>query len=142
MGKLSRTKGTKGEREAIKVLAAELGDRIGDQLARNLQQTRDGGEGGDVLHLGLWCIEVKRAAVARHPGWWDQAVQQAGEHGIPVIMYRLDYAREWRIRMHIGFLLPIEFEDWPTEDLSGVVEMSVQAFCGLVREKAAAMEAA
>lgn len=131
MGKMSRDKGARGEREAIAVLADELGAKIGKQLSRNLQQTRDGGTGGDILSLGVWRIEVKRAQAPLYSVWWRQAVDQAGD-GVPVIMSRLDRQR-WQLRVHISDVLPDEFGDWPRDDFSGVMMMTVQAFCSLVR---------
>ena len=132
MGKMQRNKGAGGEREAIKVLGDHLGTAIEGRLKRNLAQTRDGG--ADLLGLGAWRIEVKRARIKRMAPWWTQAVEQVDEGRWPVVMYRIDFSREWRVCVHISDLSPTSFSDWPKEDLSGVVELSVQAFAAIVRE--------
>ena len=135
MGKMQRNKGAGGEREAIRVLGEQLGAVVETELKRNLQQTRDGG--ADLIGLGAWRIEVKRSKIKRMSPWWAQAVEQTDEGRWPVVMYRLDFSREWRACVHISDLSPTSFSDWPKDDLSGVVELSVQAFAAIVRERAA-----
>lgn len=83
MSKASRDKGARGEREALKLLGAELGE----MLTRNLEQTRDGG--GDCLCVKGWAIEVKRVESLSRPKWWRQAVEQAARVGAePMLLYR------------------------------------------------------
>lgn len=83
MGARSRRKGAAGEREALHLLGAELGE----SLARNLLQTREGG--GDCLQIEGWVIEVKRCEQLRRPSWWAQAVAQAEREGCrPMLLYR------------------------------------------------------
>jgi len=136
MGNMSRSKGARGEREAIQVLKDELGDVLASELRRNLAQTRDGGVVGDLLGLGPWAIEIKRASKPLFAAWWEQALEQSPDGYVPVLMYRLDHAREWRVRLHIADVLGAEFGDWPRADLSGCVEFTVQGFAALVRERA------
>ena len=132
MGKMQRNKGAGGEREAIRVLGEQLGASVETELKRNLQQTRDGGQ--DLIGLGPWAIEVKRSKIKRMAPWWTQAVEQAG-NGYPAVMYRLDFSREWKVCVHISDLSPYCFADWPKFDISGIVELSVQAFAALFRER-------
>ena len=56
-------KGKDGEREAARLLGVELGT----ELARNLNQHRDGGT--DLTGIPGWAIEIKRATKPRIKGW-------------------------------------------------------------------------
>lgn len=83
MSKSQRTKGARGELEALRL----LGEELGITLERNLQQTRNGG--GDCLMVKGWAIEVKRHERLSRPTWWAQAVRQAREAGVePMLLYR------------------------------------------------------
>lgn len=127
MGIKSRRKGAAGEREFINMLKDYLGD---DTIKRNLEQTRDGGQ--DALGIEGWALEVKRAAEPKLAAWWAQAVEQAKGRGEPALAYRLD-RKPWRV------IVPMcAFHPWmPSfghEDLDFCIEMSVPAFCAIVRE--------
>jgi hypothetical protein len=54
MGKTSRNKGRRGEREFLN----QLGDLIGQRLDRNLNQSDEGG--ADCICIKGWAIEIKR----------------------------------------------------------------------------------
>jgi hypothetical protein len=103
-GKASRDKGQRGEREVCQL----LGDLLGVDLSRTLDQTRDGG--ADIV-WELWAIEVKRRIKYTQGDvmkWWDQACQQAktlGKH--PVLLYRAD-REEWEC------LMPYSLEENPS----------------------------
>ena len=53
MGKASRQKGQRGEREVCQILA----EHLGGEFKRNLMQTQEGGF--DILGLDEYAIEVK-----------------------------------------------------------------------------------
>ena len=115
MGKASRTKGARGEREFLHL----LGDELGESLTRNLQQTREGG--ADCLQVVGWAIEVKRCERLSRPKWWAQAVEQAERAGAqPMLAYRQN-RQPWRVMCA-----------WPR---STVREMSLQEAAGVIREK-------
>ena len=127
MGIKSIRKGKVGEREFINLLKDYLGD---DAIKRNLDQTRDGGH--DVIGIDGWTIEIKRAAKPNLTAWWNQAVEQAIGNGEPVLAYRID-RRPWRVILSIGSIHP-EIPSFGY-DLDYCVEMSVLAFCSIVRER-------
>ena len=134
MGKTSRTKGAKGEREFCKVLSEEL-DFLGvdSALSRNLSQTRDGGH--DIAGLGQFAIEVKRAAVADVRSWWAQAVMQADDAGkFPVLAYRLD-RRSWRVVMHINDITHPDFALSANDGHEFTVEIGLALFAQVVADR-------
>ncbi len=91
MSASQRRKGAAGEREFLRELGAELGDC----LARNLQQTREGG--ADCLCVRGWAIEIKRQEALSRPAWWRQAVEQAERAGAqPMLAYRRN-REPWRV---------------------------------------------
>lgn len=94
MSAASRRKGADAEREVLKLLGAELGE----VLARNLSQTREGG--ADCLCVKGFAIEIKRQERLSRPTWWAQACQQANSVGAePMLLYRR--SREpWRALIH------------------------------------------
>ena len=91
MTAMQRRKGKAGELE----LARLLREHLGANVARNLEQTRQGG--ADLLGLPGWAVEVKRAARARLSDWWLQTCSQAEASGQrPALCYRLD-RHPWRV---------------------------------------------
>lgn len=92
MSASQRRKGAAGEREACKALA----DEFGLSVARNLDQTRDGGTD---IHLGPFQIEVKRRK--RIGGLYEWLGQAKGE--LPTLMLRADGK---------GWLVVMEFDKW------------------------------
>lgn len=134
MGKMQRTKGAAGEREFCKIFS----EMIGVELARNLMQTRNGGEGGDTTPLGPWAIEIKRAATPRIKDWWKQAVEQATNERIPVLAYRID-RHDWRIFLPIR-VLNSDNDLWigcSDARMEWGAEISLHAFAAIVREQVA-----
>jgi len=132
MGAMQRRKGADGERELI----ALLREHLGEELARNLDQARDGGADltGGVLLAG-YAIEVKRAAKPALKSWWEQAFSQA--YGIadgraPVLAYRLDRQR-WQFVMSIAEFIGGDWRYWP--GLEYTVAMGVEAFAAVVRDE-------
>lgn len=127
MGIKSRRKGARGELEFINLLKDYLGD---DTIRRNLEQTRDGGQ--DVLGVEGWAIEVKRAAKPNLAAWWAQAVEQAKDKGEPALAYRLD-RKPWRVVVPLC-VIERNMPSFGHTDMDYTVEMSVPAFCAIVRE--------
>jgi hypothetical protein len=102
MGRMSRNKGARGEREFLAMLGAELGE----MLTRNLQQTRGGG--ADCLMVKGWAIEVKRCESLSRPTWWRQAVEQAEREGVqPMLAYRRN-KEPWRVWIKEGCDISVE----------------------------------
>jgi len=89
LGKASRQKGQRGEREVCKLLA----EKLGGEYKRNLMQTQDGGY--DVLGLHGYAIEVKFQEKFQIEKWWKQTVEQA-EGKIPVLFFRKSHEC-WRV---------------------------------------------
>lgn len=93
MGKFSRSKGARGEREVVNMLREVLPH---EDIARNLQQSINGGS--DVILVPFY-IEVKKAKKLLLDKWWEQTLEQLPEsHFTPVLVYKKDYA-PWRARM-------------------------------------------
>jgi Holliday junction resolvase len=86
----ARTKGHSAEREFIHYLEK---NGITD-LARNLDQTRDGGP--DILGLPRLCIEVKRCEILNIEKWWQQTLNEIRGRQIPVLAYRQS-RKHWTI---------------------------------------------
>jgi len=74
MGKASRNKGARGERE----LAFLLSQWTGMSIQRKLGAAR---EGGSDIEWDGWSIEVKRAERLAIVKWWKQCVDQAFKEG-------------------------------------------------------------
>ena len=92
-GAMSRTKGARAEREVLKL----LGEELGQQLTRNLSQTREGG--ADCLDVRGFVIEVKRQERLNRLAWWRQACEQAEGKGEPMLLYRRN-GEPWTAWIH------------------------------------------
>ena len=105
-GLRSRNKGKAGERE----LARLLRDELGEQITRNLVQTRDGGR--DLIGLPGISLEVKRCERTEWPKWLEQAKAQSADGEYPVVAWRRN-GKPWRV----------------------FVEMDLAQFCEFARER-------
>lgn len=109
MGVNVRSKGATGERDAIRVVqtwadeVCELAGLPPVVLARNLEQSRSGG--CDVVGIDWLALEVKRHENLAIPGWWRQAVRQAGPGQVPVLMYRQNRT-PWKFRVALAAAHP------------------------------------
>lgn len=126
MGKInSRAKGASGELQVIEELKKLLPPEMTSGLARNLEQTRDGGH--DILGLGNWALEVKRYAEIKPADmerFWEQTLTQARKDAKrPALVFRQD-RREWRAVVTMGY--GDEYE-WTSE-------VSMKLFAHLVKE--------
>lgn len=100
---MARSKGQRGEREAIKVLQPvvnalyqQLG-RSPPLLERNLLQTRRGGY--DIVGVDWMALEVKRCETLHLESWWQQCLKSAAVGQEPILMYRKNRGK-WRIKMY------------------------------------------
>lgn len=123
MSIMQRRKGANGEREFINMLR----DDFGIEATRNLDQTREGG--ADIVGVGEWAIEVKRAKEPKINTWWAQACEQAEKiNKIPALAYRLDH-QAWRV------IFPLRaipgFEEQP---LLMMLEAGFYEFAAIMRE--------
>jgi Holliday junction resolvase len=97
MSAMSRRKGGNHEREVVNLLK----EKGFPEVARNLDQTRDGG--GDIP-FGAFLIECKRRASIAIYEWWTQAVTSAEERErTPLLVIRADGKRN---------LVVMDFEDF------------------------------
>lgn len=92
----SRTKGKVGEQEIVKLLKD-----AGFDVARNLDQTRDGGY--DITGIDEIALEVKRAKKPLINKWWEQTARQAKADQYPILAYRLDN-QKWKVMTTVDFL--------------------------------------
>lgn len=85
MGKASRDKGKRGERE----LAALLREH-GFSAERGFSQCRGGDVSADVIGLPGWHCEVKRYAAPQCVKWYEQAERDAQHGNEPIVFTRGD----------------------------------------------------
>lgn len=117
MGVSERNKGKSGERE----LGRLLGERLGYDVTRNLDQSRDGG--CDLIGVGAFALEVKRQEKLALVSWWAQACEQAARAGlIPCLAYRQS-RRPWRFILPLGVLMSeaLDYQAIATLELEGFV---------------------
>jgi Holliday junction resolvase len=135
MGKASREKGKRGEREVVNLLKDYLGDDY--DFKRNLLgQCRDGGM--DVLGLEGWAIEVKNYAnvtPSNIQSWWEQTCEEAQIAQCQPVLFWKQTRRPWVVVV-AGTHLIIGSESWGRQ-YDFTLSMSVEMFCCLVRENMA-----
>jgi hypothetical protein len=128
MTAMQRTKGKAGERE----VATLVRDLTGWDVRRRVRQ-----HGGDSDLDGVpgWAVEVKRHATATRStiaSWWRQAVAQAGDGELPVLLYRLDRG-EWRAVWPLSILLAQQRSAvWRSYEWT--VDGSLEAWAAVARE--------
>ena len=109
-----RSKGQRGEREAAELVmswAAPVLDHLGLpalDVTRNLQQSRSGGY--DLIGIDWLALEVKRHETLQVSQWWKQALRQAKEDQIPMLLYRQNRT-PWKARLMVTAQHP---RDWKT----------------------------
>lgn len=127
MGRMSREKGKRGEREVFGLLS----DLLGTVVKRNIN-AREGD--CDSLELPGWACESKRVERWLEE-YWDQAVEQAKRVSRrPVLFFRAS-RRPWVAMVDLSDLCVFEVEVDRYR-----VEMSLEAFAAFVREEMAATE--
>lgn len=104
MGKSSRKKGDRGEREAIGLLQPVVDEvcvekgHVRLELRRNYAQ-RFAAKEYDVIGCPWIALEVKRVEnQSGLAGWWRQVLASCREGQVPVLMYRQNN-RRWKVRM-------------------------------------------
>jgi len=121
----SRNKGAGGERELVNLIF----DQTGIRLERNLAQSFAGGH--DLIGLDHWAIECKRykeIGEAEKRAFWVQAVEQANRVGKrPAVCFRAD-RKPWRVLVDAGI------DCFEEIDYNSTAEISLELFCGLIRE--------
>ena len=101
-GKFSRDKGQRAERAIIKLLQPVVNDVYEKNglevpsLERNLMQANKGGH--DIVGLEWLALEVKHQETLHITQWWEQAVRQAGENRIPVLLFKQSRS-QWRVML-------------------------------------------
>jgi hypothetical protein len=97
VGKMSRDKGARGERE-IKDMHNEFFELHGHdmRLERNQMQTLNGGF--DLIGVPILAIEIKLQEQFSLKAWWEQTVAQAQPGQYPILFYRRNRV-VWRVRM-------------------------------------------
>lgn len=118
----ARSKGQRGEREAIKWLQPIVDEVMGEgviSLERNLDQWRAGGF--DVVGLEWMALEIKRRESFNLNQWWVQTVKQAGTDQVPVLLHRRNH-QPWRARV----LAPVVTGQWQCPPL--VLDMEADQF--------------
>ncbi len=100
MGRFSRDKGKRGERE----FAGIMSDWLGTKVVRRLGQERD--EGHDLKGIDGFAVEVKRVEKPEPSRWWRQATKSAAAVGLrPAVAYRQN-GKPWYVMVE---LTPEEF---------------------------------
>lgn len=82
MGKTSRDKGKRGEREVANTLKT-----LGFPTRRTAQYCGNTGEASDVVGVDGFHLEVKRCENLRIPEWMKQAEHDCGDN-VPVVCHR------------------------------------------------------
>jgi hypothetical protein len=108
MGKASRDKGARGEREIIDLLQPivdteyTFAGKEPPQLKRTSSTQADGG-GCDITGIDWLALEVKRCETLQVEQWWRQCLAQAKLGQMPVLVYRQN-GRQWRARLYLQTL--------------------------------------
>ena len=89
MGKPSRDKGKRGEREAAGILS-----ELFDVPVRRAQQYSGNAGTADLVGLPGVHVEVKRRERGNVANWLDQAVDDAGDETTPMLVHRAS-GRPW-----------------------------------------------
>jgi hypothetical protein len=105
----SRDKGKRGEREA----AAKLNEVLNTKAYRSQQFSGADGD-ADLSGVPGIHVEVKRREKGNVAGWVDQAVEDAADDVVPIVMHRAS-RRPW--------LITVRLDDLP--DLASAVEALV-----------------
>ena len=97
-GKMSRSKGLRGEREVFKLFEAAGGTVL------NLD-----GQGDHLVELGdvLFHVESKRSETVRMSTWVAQAAREAARpYYVPVVVWRQNH-RDWQIDLPFDAFLEL-----------------------------------
>ena len=134
MAKFSRSKGKRGELEAIHALE----DLLGVPLSREHGQSANGGHDCTIPLSGgmVVALEVKRCETEVHSEWWTQAALSAERvpGGLPVVLWRRS-RQPWRARVPLGWLMGV---DWPLDGWADTTAvLSLEAFALVLHDRGA-----
>ena len=127
MGRMQRTKGQSGEREA----AAQICEHTGWQVRRRVRNALGD---SDLVGVPGWSVEIKRyasASPAQLAQWWAQCVSQAGLE-LPVLFFRLDRSA-WRAVWPLAVNLQVQ-EAGQWQGYEWTVQGSIAAWAAVARE--------
>lgn len=121
----SRNKGASFERS----VSSMIYDELGIKTKRNLDQYQSKGN-YDLVGLDGYALELKRYAKitdAMKRNFWQQAVAQAKNDEVPVLIYKAD-------RQEIRVVIPANDGLFDVDDFNGTLDVSFEYFTALVRE--------
>ena len=126
MGRFSRNKGARGERELIQ----ELGQLIGKQAGRNLNQSAIGG--ADCVEFPNISVEVKRCETLEIASWWRQCVANARDGETPVLCYRQN-RKPWVVMIPVAVAPSLCAEVYTprAKDLPPAYKLSLETFAAV-----------
>lgn len=101
MGKMSKEKGKRGEREFCSLLRS-----AGFGSARRGRQFKGTPDSPDVVGLEGWHVEVKRTEALSVYAAYDQAYADAGDCDIPVVAHRRN-DKPWLVILRAEDLLSL-----------------------------------
>lgn len=98
MGKTSREKGKRGEREVAEILRSH-----GFPGRRTAQYCGNTGDASDVVGLDGYHIEVKRCETIRIMDWMEQAEREANGD-VPLVVFRKSRGKWYAVLAFEAFL--------------------------------------
>jgi hypothetical protein len=121
LGRMSRNKGARAERE----VATKLSTDLGKQIKRKLGASREGGSDIEIdsntyLDKGLvmhthpgWSIEVKHHNTLSVAKWWEQTLAQSEiEERRPLLMFRSNRSNWTCMYYFDGEPVMTDYETW------------------------------
>lgn len=127
-GRGRRNKGKAGEREFAKL----LGEALGIEFNRNLDQVRNGGY--DLIGLEQLAIEVKRQENLAVGSWWKQALSQAKEGQTPILAYRQS-RKPWTVVVPEDFIPKDLLKFCEHHEKRKTMSLTVEIFIKLIKRK-------
>ena len=129
----SRAKGAAFERKIVNMIREELGDELGFECKRDIEQYRQA-DRGDIIGVEGWVIECKAYAADRgaggnyKPDWWRQACNAAHAAACqPVLIYKYNH-QPIKCVVFLSSINP----DFAGKDNTATI--SFATWCMLVRE--------
>ena len=134
----SRSRGSRGELQVIKIFKEEFGDLIPvENIRRNLTQYQQK-LCCDIIVADTWACEVKnyKSGSWFKPEWWAQTKASAAQsHLIPILFYKFDRT-PFRCVLPLyainkSYALDDDAHSWPTDD-KAVTPVAVDLETGLM----------
>lgn len=133
-GAMSRSKGQRAEREAIKYLQPVVNEVYALHgmdapiMQRNQLQSHLGGY--DIVGCQWLALECKHQETLAVDKWWEQCVAQGKGNAEPVLMYKQNRVK-WRVRLWGKLLIHGTLDNFQWH----VVELSLEAFLTYFRAR-------